>query len=85
MKSFPKKYKPKDLRNRSDSYKISANNGEEKENSIFSPNILSNSKKLSYQNFFQIYLKDFLNHKFLIEDKNNKEGKSSYEQLFIIF
>ena len=85
MKSFPKKYKPKDLRNRSDSYKISANNGEEKENSIFSPNILSNSKKLSYQNFFQIYLKDFLNHKLLIEDKSNKETKTSYEQLFIIF
>ena len=56
MKSFPKKYKPKDLRNRSDSYK-KENNREEKENSIFSPNILSNSKKLSYQDFFQIYLK----------------------------
>ena len=84
MKSFPKKYKPKDLRNRSDSYK-KENNREEKENSIFSPNILSNSKKLSYQNFFQIYLKDFFNHKLLIEDKSNKETKTSYEQLFVIF
>jgi hypothetical protein len=85
MKSFPRKYTPKDLRNRSDSYKISANNGEEKKNSIFSPNILSNSKKLSYQDFFQIYLKDFFNHKLLIEDKSNKETKTSYEQLFVIF
>jgi hypothetical protein len=84
MKSFPKKYKPKDLRNRSDSYK-KENNREEKENSIFSPNILSNSKKLSYQDFFQIYLKDFFNHKLLIEDKSNKETKTSYEQLFVIF
>jgi hypothetical protein len=84
MKSFPKKYKPKDLRNRSDSYK-KENNREEKENSIFFPNILSNSKKLSYQDFFQIYLKDFFNHKLLIEDKSNKETKTSYEQLFVIF
>lgn len=84
MKSFPKKYKPKDLRNRSNSYKINANNGEEKKNLIFSPNILSNSKKLSYQDFFQIYLKDFFNHKFSIEEKYDKESNNSYEQLFIV-
>ena len=84
MKSFPKKYKPKDLRNRSNSYKINVNNEEEKKNLIFSPNILSNSKKLSYQDFFQIYLKDFFNHKFSIEEKYDKESNNSYEQLFIV-
>ena len=77
MKSFPKKYNPKDLRNRSKHYK---DNLKKDSNIIFSPNILSSSKKLSYKDFFQIYLKDFFNHKLATSDSN-----FSYEQLFIIF
>jgi hypothetical protein len=77
MKSFPKKYNPKDLRNRSKHYK---DNLKKDSNTIFSPNILSSSKKLSYKDFFQIYLKDFFNHKLATSDSN-----FSYEQLFIIF
>ena len=76
MKSFPKKYSPKDLHNRSNNYK---ENFKKAPNTIFSPNILPSSEKLCYQDFFQIYLKDFFNHRSSIKDTEN-----FYEQLFII-
>ncbi len=86
MKSFPKKYKPKDLRNRSNLYRKEWKN-KEISNTIFSPNTLSCSKKLWYSDFFQVYLKDFFNYKFVIENKQSEENDntSSYEQLFIIY
>ena len=71
MEYFPKKYNPKDLRKRSilDKKKYINNNIE----STFSPNILSSSKKLSYQDFFLIYLKDFFNQKKIIQNPQNFE------------
>ena len=85
MEYFPKKYNPKDLRKRSilDKKKYINNNIE----STFSPNILSSSKKLSYQDFFLIYLKDFFNQKNIIQNPQNFEDwiNKLYEQLFIIY
>ena len=82
MKSFPKKYNPKDLRNRSKHYREN-NNFDEKYNTIFSTSTLPSSKKISYRDFFLIYLKDFFNKKFFLEDKKNKLS-NNYEQLFIV-
>jgi hypothetical protein len=45
MKSFPKKYKPKDLRNRSNLLRKEAPK-KEISNTIFSPNTLPYSKKI---------------------------------------
>ena len=85
MKSFPKKYKPKDLRNRSNLLRKEAPK-KEISNTIFSPNTLPYSKKIWYSDFFQIYLKDFFDHKFIIEDWRNKNGKDiTQKQLFIIY
>lgn len=85
MKSFPKKYKPKDLRNRSNLYRKEWKNNEIS-NIFFSPNTLSCSKKIWYFDFFQIYLKDFFNYKSTIENIQNKENENiSQEQLFIIY
>ncbi len=85
MEYFPKKYNPKDLRKRSilDKKKYINNSIE----STFSPNILSSSKKLSYQDFFLIYLKDFFNQKNIIQNPQNFEDwiNKLYEQLFIIY
>jgi hypothetical protein len=66
MEYFPKKYNPKDLRKRSilDKEKYTNDNVDP----TFSPNILSSSKKLSYQDFFLIYLKDFFNQKNIIQN-----------------
>lgn len=81
MKSFPKKYNTKDLRNRSKHYREN-NNINEKNNNIFSTNTLPSSKKLSYRDFFLIYLKDFFNKRSFLEGENDKSN--NYEQLFII-
>lgn len=83
MKSFPKKYNPKDLRNRSKHYRENINTNQNID-TIFSTNILPSSKKLSYRDFFLIYLKDFFNKKTFLEQNKNKENPNNYEQLFII-
>jgi hypothetical protein len=78
MESFPKKYNSKDLRNRSKSNNKNFENSSN--NTIFSLNILSSSKKLSYYDFFEIYLKDFFNKNSIINNLDNKQ----YQQLFVI-
>ena len=87
MEYFPKKYNPKDLRKRSKLDKDTHNKWYNNENIIFSPHILSSSKKLSYQDFFQIYLKDFFNKKKHIEHLQtcNSYTNNPYKQLFIIY
>ena len=87
MESFPKKYNPKDLHKRSKLYKEKYNEENDKNYTIFSPNKLSGSKKLSYQDFFLIYLRDFFNKKNLIKNIQNPEiwKNTSYEQLFITY
>ena len=83
MKSFPKKYDPKELRNRSKLYKQNTDLNKDF-HTIFSTNILPSWKKLSYRDFFLIYLNDFFNKKKLLDLKRNNENQNSYEQLFII-
>ena len=78
MKSFPKKYNSKDLHERAKIHNKNIEN--DYNNTIFSLNILSSSKKLSYRDFFEIYLKDFFNKNSII---NNLED-DWYEQLFAI-
>lgn len=77
MKSFPKKYSPKDLHNRSYKYKENTNN---KWDTIFSTSVLSNSKKLNYRDFFLVYLNDFFDSiQSLKGDRDN-----NYQQLFVV-
>lgn len=83
MKSFPKKYDPKELRNRSKLYKQNTDLNKDF-HTIFSTNILPSWKKLSYRDFFSIYLNDFFDKKKLLDLKRNNENQNSYEQLFII-
>ena len=66
MKSFPKKYNSKDLHERAKIHNKNIEN--DYNNTIFSLNILSSSKKLSYRDFFEIYLKDFFNKNSIINN-----------------
>lgn len=76
MKDFPKKYNVQELRNRSKKYKeIHYNNQKE---FIFSQWNIPIHKKLSYQDFFYYYIKDFFNY---LNNRNNKD--TEYQQLFI--
>ena len=86
MKSFPKKYTTVELRNRSANYR-KKDNHKDSSDIIFTPNFLSSSKKLSYYDFFFIYLKDFFNHKSSTDNKryNKQSENKAYEQLFIVF
>ena len=77
MKTFPKKYKPQELRNRAKSYKESKNY-KDQNNYIFSPGHLPTSEKLTYEDFFYIYTRDFYDY---IHNTQNKD--STFQQLFI--
>ena len=77
MKAFPKKYNAQDLRNRSKKYK-EINNYRIIDNNIFSPWDIPVSEKLSYQDLFYHYIRDFWNY---INNKKNKNNE--YQQLFI--
>jgi hypothetical protein len=85
MKSFPKKYNPKDLSNRSKTYREKNSVKKEESSVVFSTNILSGSKKISYRDFFFFYLKEFHNYKLSVEDSQNFENlkNDKYEQLFL--
>lgn len=73
MKTFPKKYSTQELHNRSKKYKETYNI--DTEHTIFSPWNLPISEKLSYQDFFYFYIRDFFNY------INNKDF--SFQSLFI--
>ena len=77
MKAFPKKYNAQELRNRSKKYK-EINNYKIIENNIFSPWDISVSEKLSYQDLFYHYIRDFWNY-----INNRKYINDEYQQLFI--
>ena len=85
MKSFPKKYNPKDLSNRSKTYREKNSVKKEESSVVFSTTILSGSKKISYRDFFFFYLKEFHNYKLSVEDSQNFENlkNDKYEQLFL--
>ena len=76
MKTFPKKYKPQELYNRAKNYKETKNI--EENNCVFSIWSIPVYKKLSYSDFFYIYMQDFFNK---IEEWKNKN--TSFQQLFI--
>ena len=63
MKSIPKKYTQKELRNRSKLFESSKQLQNTHYGHIFSPSYIHLSKKLAYNDFFSLYLKDFFNHK----------------------
>ena len=81
MKLFPKKYKVQDLHNRAKKYRNwdQNNTSNNNDNCTFSVNPLPISTKLSYHDFFLIYIKDFLNRQKHISNKQN------YEQLFLVY
>jgi hypothetical protein len=68
MNSFPKKYNPKDLHNRSNKYR---ENSDKNNEIVFFTNILSSSKKLTYRDFFEIYLNDFFCSIQYLKNKNS--------------
>ena len=86
MENFPKKYNPKDLCKWS---KLNKQRYKQKENGIknviFSLNTLSSSTKISYQDFFPIYLRDFFNKKDFVRDENLSWMIDNKEQLFVIY
>ena len=84
MESFPKKYNPKDLRKRSKSYIEKYKEEINNDTTTFSQNTLPCTRKLSYQDFFLIYLRDFFNYKTLIQNWEKTQKDFSYEQLFTI-
>jgi len=85
MKNFPKKYTPKELRERSKLYRENLNKNVN--DIIFSYNTLPSSKKLSYLDFFQIYIKDFFNYQSFESNEHTlpTPNKNIYEQLFIVY
>ena len=89
MNSFPKKYKTQDLHNRAKIYRNNQTNYDvdNKNFASFSINTLPISKKLSYHDFFTIYMSDFFSYKKNIENKQiyqNFENNIS-QQLVIIY
>ncbi len=90
MNSFPKKYKTQDLRNRAKIYRDNqqVSNSENTSNSTkFFINTLPISKKLSYNDFFPIYMSDFFSHKKNIENREIYQDSQNIasQQLFIIY
>ena len=85
MNSFPKKYKPQEINNRSKLYKQTHQDSSEI-NPIFSVYHLPISKKFSYQDFFCMYMKDFenLREEILYKQNNNTEWNKKFENLFVL-
>ena len=87
MSSFPKKYKTQDLRNRAKIYKEKKNNHGDNNSSKFFVNTLPISRKLSYNDFFSIYMSDFVSYKKSIENAylypNSFNNLS--QQLFLVY
>ena len=87
MSSFPKKYKIQDLRNRAKIYRDKqANHDTNNEAHRFFVNTLPISKKISYDDFFSIYMNDFLSYKKYIENRQSYQNSQNNvsEQLFVI-
>ena len=86
MESFSKKYNSKDLRRRSKIYKESYEDWKKSNDIIFSLNGLSSSRKMSYQDFFLIYLKDFFNKIRYIKNNQKVDWLDDvYEHLFVVY
>ena len=87
MELFPKKYKVQDLHNRAKKYKaIQLNNADFTNNEIvFSVDYLPISMKLSYRDFFMIYMRDFANCYEDIKNRNFPQNNWNhiFQQLFL--
>ena len=82
MNQFPKKYKAQDLYNWAKNYKENKSNTEN-EDYMFSVNSLPISYKISYEDFFTIYMNSFFIHKKNIEN-NETTNNPLLDQLFIV-
>ena len=82
MKLFPKKYKPSDLHDWSRSYR-EEKKMKESEVLGLAPVLLSVSDRISYDDFFMIYLRDFFN---CMEELENSKmlGSHHSQNLFLI-
>ena len=82
MKLFPKKYKPSDLHDWSRSYR-EEKKMKESEVLGLAPVLLSVSDRISYDDFFMIYLRDFFN---CMEELENSKMLGSHhgQNLFLI-
>ena len=89
MNSFPKKYKTQDLRNRAKIYreKQTNHNINNETSRHFFLNTLPISQKLSYQDFFPIYMSNFFSYKKNIDNKQLHEWEENApsEQLFLVY
>ena len=88
MSSFPKKYKTQDLRNRAKIYrdKQTNQNINDDKSSHFFINTLPISQKISYNEFFPIYMSDFFSYRKAIEDRQIYNSKTNVsQQLFVIY
>lgn len=89
MNSFPKKYKTQDLRNRAKIYRENkqVNNIDTNNSAKFFLNVLPISRKLSYNDFFPIYMSDFSGYKRNIENREIHQNPqyNASQQLFIIY
>lgn len=89
MNSFPKKYKTQDLRNRAKIYREKFKNydSNDKTSHHFFLNTLPISQKISYQDFFSIYMSDFFSYKKSIENKQfyPEKQNNTFEQLFTVY
>ena len=89
MNSFPKKYKTQDLRNRAKIYRENkqANNIDTNNSTKFFLNVLPISRKLSYNDFFPIYMSDFSSYKRNVENREIHQNPqyNASQQLFVIY
>ena len=82
MKNFPKKFKPQELKTRSKLY-IDSIWTLKNEKSGFFPSFLPVSKKLTYQDFYLFYLKDFFRSREAIKTSSKDKVINKSEHLFI--
>ena len=83
MIKFPKKYNSKDLQSWSKIYR-EKRKVKKSDFSVFTPVFLNVSDKISYNDFFLIYLRDFFN---CVENLKNLESfgiSQDYQNLFFI-
>ena len=83
MKLLPKKYKPQDLRERSKLYNQSISQINNNLDYIYSTSLLPISEKISYNDFFLLYLRDFFSCKKNLESSWHNDGSTIHEQLFV--
>ena len=83
MVKISKKYKPKDLSNWSKLYREKRRDNNS-DSLMFAPIFFGVSEKISYSDFFLIYLKDFFNYVEYLRENKWLKYKSNYQNLFFV-